>query len=92
MTTGGKGTQRPYLITAAMGPAMTDKHRYPQERKLIVGDEVTVEYDDEGKMDTLTGTVTGFHDVDGERGFWLKYNVADNFYISWWRLTAVRSG
>jgi hypothetical protein len=59
-----------------------------------VGDEVTVEYDDEGEMDTLTGVITGFHDVDGERGFWLKYTVglSDGLgtFIEWWRLGAIK--
>jgi hypothetical protein len=45
-------------------------------------------------MDTLTGTITGFHDVDGERGFWLRYVVdlsdGPHPFIAWWRLGAIK--
>lgn len=61
-----------------------------------VGDQVTVEYDDEGEPDTLDGTLTGFHNNwDGEQGFWFKYVVQirgeDRTFISWWPLTAIVS-
>lgn len=66
-----------------------------QNAEYGVGDEVTVEFDDEGETDTLTGTITGFHNhsESAEPGFWLKYTVAlsdgEHTYISWWPLTAI---
>lgn len=58
-----------------------------------VGQTVTVRCWDEDEWDTITGTITGFHDVDGEKGFWLKYEAqgTERTYtlISWWRLSTL---
>lgn len=64
-----------------------------------VGDEVTVEFDNEGEPDQFHGVITGFkrHSETGEEGFWLKYTdqIGDKVfgpYISWWSMDSVKDG
>jgi hypothetical protein len=63
--------------------------------RYAVGDEVTIEYDDEGETDTLTGIITGFkpHSDTGEPGLWLRYTIdwgqGPRTFVSWWALDSV---
>lgn len=61
-----------------------------------IGDKVTVVYEFEDRLESVTGIIAGFHtQIKGNNvgvpGFWLKWlnPITDSIYFTWWPIASI---